>query len=845
MITTNQVFVALRTQFNETPVILRTPTISGLIDGVAEIGTTLTALLNGEPATGSVIWLLDGQEITGETSAMLAVPSVDGSQISVEIDGQTSQSFPIRYATPMVAGSLPDQSLIQSSSIVQLTGASVFSFGGVLGFALMGAPASVSVDEASGIISIDTDIAQLQTGTAITVRAFDASAPERFAETGFVLNVTTAPDFTALVLTAPQAAANGINAATGSVTTDEAGGTLYAVLSTSTSAPSAANIAGGQDHTGATAAWSGSQAVPSIGIQTLAPAPSGLTADTTYTLHLMQEDAGENRSDVVSAASFTTDAIQSQPEAFTAGQWTISNATTGGDATLTLLALPDSGNNPIQIVQYRQNETGAWQPISGSNSTGVYALNDAFTDGVPTDVQIRAVNQNGPGPASDIKQVTTTDSADMSAPTLSLASYVDATNMLDLSLGEDSGAASIAWAIADPATDPVFDGTSWSGAAYETGTLTGLMMGANPFTIPLTSATPNGTREVSLYAYDAAGNISNVLRQAFTADRSAPAFVSAETSTDGTAIAITFDEALSGSTDPAFWTVTVGGTARAVSSVGIDGAVVTLTLSSAVANGDTVTFEYAAGDLADTRGNAVASFSALPVTNTVPSGGFATASDIWTQGSISASEVSSSMAVGTASAGRKVLFLVGMEGGTGKSPNFDFTVNSTSYEGGTEELSSNFANGASAIAFDVPLPTGGTATVGLTHGTSGSSIANTVIAVPHTGTVTGHATDYKIGTNLTATLNTAAGGTLHILLFGRDESFDNGTITINDPSGATLETTIVSAGDILNGAHPENANSGHAYVKLENTQAGTTTIDLSTTASSPSRWNMIAVALDN
>ncbi|MEM8626893.1 MAG: hypothetical protein AAGF32_03040 [Pseudomonadota bacterium] len=249
-------------------------------------------------------------------------------------------------------------------------------------------------------------------------------------------------------------------------------------------------------------------------------------------------------------------------------------------------------------------------------------------------------------------------------------------------------------------------------------------------------------------------------------------------------------------------------------------------------------------------GTGASSVFQIPVTNLAPAttsgGSFATASDLFETGTITSTEVSDTMNIGTPSAGREVLFLVGMEGNTGRAAGFDFTVNGTSHEGGSNELASNFQSNATAIGFNVPVAAGTTATVGLTQGTSGSSTANTIIAIPHTGSVVDSLTDYvAVGTALTGSIATSAGGTLHILLFGRDDNFDNGTITITDPSGATLETTIVSANDIQSGEHPINVNSGRAYVKLENTSAGTTTINLATTATAPSRWNMIAVALDN
>lgn len=279
------------THFSLGQVNIMTPGLSGLVAGVAEIGATLNALLNGQPASGPVIWLVDGVAVPGETSTSFVVPAAEGGQISLEIDGQPSAPAPIRYSAPVITGALADQTLDRNTGMATLDGASAFSFGGTLAYSLMGAPTGVSVDQATGLVSIDTDLASAQSGTAITLRGADATDNGRFAETSFLLTVTA-----------------------------------------------------------------------------------------------------------------------SVPEGFAPASWSVADAETGGDVLITLLALPGNGGSPIQIVQYSL-DGGAWTPISGANATGVYTLNDLFTDGVATDVQIRAVNQSGPGPASDVKSVTTSNAA--------------------------------------------------------------------------------------------------------------------------------------------------------------------------------------------------------------------------------------------------------------------------------------------------------------------------------------------------------------------------------------------------------------------------------------------------
>ncbi|MEM8700080.1 MAG: hypothetical protein AAGF44_12970, partial [Pseudomonadota bacterium] len=116
---------------------------------------------------------------------------------------------------------------------------------------------------------------------------------------------TGAPDTTAPMLSAPTAAANGANGYTGGVTSDEAGGTLFWVLTGSATAPSAAQVIAGQDHSGsATGVTASSQPVAASGAQALSGA--GLSGGTSYHLHAAQRDAAGNVSAVISAAAFTT-----------------------------------------------------------------------------------------------------------------------------------------------------------------------------------------------------------------------------------------------------------------------------------------------------------------------------------------------------------------------------------------------------------------------------------------------------------------------------------------------------------------------------------------------------------
>lgn len=107
-------------------------------------------------------------------------------------------------------------------------------------------------------------------------------------------------DSVAPMLSSPVDAASGTTTASLSVDTDEDNGTLYWVVTTSDSPPSAAQVKAGQNHLGASAAASGSQAVSATGTQVISGGATGLTAGTPYVAHFMHEDAAANQSSVVS-----------------------------------------------------------------------------------------------------------------------------------------------------------------------------------------------------------------------------------------------------------------------------------------------------------------------------------------------------------------------------------------------------------------------------------------------------------------------------------------------------------------------------------------------------------------
>ena len=178
-----------------------------------------------------------------------------------------------------------------------------------------------------------------------------------------------------------------------------------------------------------------------------------------------------------------------------------------------------------------------------------------------------------------------------------------------------------------------FDGTSKTAACTaETNTATttctyivvaddmdvdGIAIQANKLTLPSGMITATGSTTVNAVLTHAA----LAAQAGHKVDGIRPTLVTAETSTDGTQVILTFSEDIDFIRRENI-TVTVGGTAIGVSSVSIEisGAVVTIPVPTAdtVEAGETVMVALAADAVEDTAGNGNAEINDQAVTNTVP-----------------------------------------------------------------------------------------------------------------------------------------------------------------------------------------------------------------------------------
>lgn len=202
---------------------------------------------------------------------------------------------------------------------------------------------------------------------------------------GYVPNQGAIRESRAPVLSSASDTTTGVTTADLGVTTDEANGTLYAVVTTSATPPSKAQVKAGQNHAGAAAAYAGNQAISSTGAKTFSA--TGLSGSTAYYAHFMHEDAKGNQSAVASGDGFTTNTavdttapVLSSPTDTQTGETTaqITVDTDEGNGTL-YWVLSTSASAPSKAqIKAGQMHTGAAAAASGSaavSGTGTRTVN--------------------------------------------------------------------------------------------------------------------------------------------------------------------------------------------------------------------------------------------------------------------------------------------------------------------------------------------------------------------------------------------------------------------------------------------------------------------------------------
>jgi hypothetical protein len=264
--------------------------------GTLPAGTTLntsTGVISGTPTTtatysGIVLTVTDANGIAASSAsftitvsagaASLATPTLTSLTTATDTgtsstDGITSDTTPdieVTWGTPPLEGDIIE---VRSNGVL-------ISSHTVTGF-----------EEGTGTIALSTPLASGSNSLTVThKRGASASSPSNA--------LVVVIDATAPVLTSPGGMQLAATTATLSVTTNEANGVLYYVVTTSATFPTAAQVKAGQNNTGAAAMYAGSQVVSAAGEKTATA--TGLTAGSRYAYY-MQEDVAGNISSVTQA----------------------------------------------------------------------------------------------------------------------------------------------------------------------------------------------------------------------------------------------------------------------------------------------------------------------------------------------------------------------------------------------------------------------------------------------------------------------------------------------------------------------------------------------------------------
>ena len=300
---------------------------------------------------------------------------------------------------------------------------------------------------------------------------------------------------------------------------------------------------------------------------------------------------------------------------------------TAGDTRVSLdwTEPASDGGSAITGYEYRYKTTGEfpdeWTDVPDGSDTGTDRSDErsytvtGLDNGVEHTFEVRAVNVVGEGAPA------TATSTPMTTPTLPLSLDVIAGDDV-VNIAEKAGGFAIT---GDTGSVPGASVTVTIGSG--TLTATSAPSGAWTVTVPpdasyLTGASVDVTVNATKAGYNAAVELTSTL----AVDLVRPSVQTAEVS--GTSLELGYSEGLDGSSTPAAdaFTVVKTDSTSATSTVGlasvdpvqVSGSVVTLTLSSAVPPGDTVTVDYTVPTgmpVRDTAGNAVEALVAHAVAN--------------------------------------------------------------------------------------------------------------------------------------------------------------------------------------------------------------------------------------
>ncbi len=346
----------------------------------------------------------------------------------------------------------------------------------------------------------------------------------------------------------------------------------------------------------------------------------GLTNDTTYRVQLRAVNA-------IGVGTPTASAIASTPRLI--AESPVISSVTAGNATLSV-AFVAGLDNGSALTNYEYSTDGGvlWITRTPASTASPIAI-QGLTNGTPYTVRLRAVNATGVG-----AQSASTAGTPYMAPGAPVISSVVNGNA-SLTVNFTAGTA---------------NGSPISNYQYSTdggGVWVSMSPESNTSPITINGLTNSNVYNVKIRAVNAAGSglASNTVQgtpDGTIADIVSPVFASGRVTTSGTSLELTYNELLSTSAPIASqFVVLAGGAAVVVSSVSVSSTKVTLTLSSVIYSGVTVTVSYTdstAGNdavaIQDVALNDAVSFTTRSVTNNSTQDG---TSPVLVSGSASAS----------------------------------------------------------------------------------------------------------------------------------------------------------------------------------------------------------------
>ena len=252
------------------------------------------------------------------------------------------------------------------------------------------------------------------------------------------------------------------------------------------------------------------------------------------------------------------------------------------------------GGSPVTGYKVRWKQAnGSWDTpadVSEETVTGTTHTINGLTDGVEYKVRVIAVNAVGDGTPS----AEATGTPRETVPPQFETPEVDGETLTltyDETLDQDSVPRTTAFRVTVAKAERAVDRISVSGSAV-TLTLASAVAKGETVVVSYTPSSDEEAPRIRDLAGNPAAGFDSTEAFNFTKETTPPQLDTARA--DGEALTLTYDEALDGDSTPATtaFQVSVGGAGRGVDGVDVSGSVVTLTLASAVAFGDTVTVSY-------------------------------------------------------------------------------------------------------------------------------------------------------------------------------------------------------------------------------------------------------------